>query len=291
MDRWVEKPQDDYLQFLPVWIRLRNLPVNYYTEKSIKEIAQCVGKVLEVVFDTEKAQVQDYVRVRVLLPVANPMRNSKEVQLPTGELVLISFDYERIRKRCFQCQRLTHDKNHCSFKSSSSIKAISRNLLDQGKRVEINLQDLGQEKLDTAMLKEQGVLVSAFKDPKTSVKDLWKPSIHPCLPLIANTQTDDFCTEMPDLDIITGFSKGYDEASSSGSSKKNLSRKKTPASWSRQGKSRQDLPLKEKIIQEEEIGRFDKVFKRKAVVASTTEPKCIKREKTTVVPGEPSLDQ
>ncbi|KAL9299321.1 hypothetical protein AtNW77_Chr2g0230691 [Arabidopsis thaliana] len=64
MDRWVEKPQDDYLQFLPVWIRLRNLPVNYYTEKSIKEIAQCVGKVLEVVFDTEKAQVQDYVRVR-----------------------------------------------------------------------------------------------------------------------------------------------------------------------------------------------------------------------------------
>jgi len=49
--------------------------------------------------------------------------------------------------------------------------------------------------------------------------------------------------------------------------------------------------LKEKIIQEEEIGQFDKVFKRKAGVASTTEPKCIKREKTTVVPGEPSLDQ
>ncbi|KAL9280889.1 hypothetical protein AtNW77_Chr5g0113051 [Arabidopsis thaliana] len=45
MDRWVEKPLDDYLQFLPVWIRLRNLPVNYYMEKSIMEIAQCVGKV------------------------------------------------------------------------------------------------------------------------------------------------------------------------------------------------------------------------------------------------------
>jgi len=118
------------------------------------EIAQCVGKVLEVVFDTEKAQVQDYVRVRVLFPVANPLCNSKEVQLPTGELVLISFDYERIRKRCFHCQRLTHDKNRCSFKSSSSIKALSRNLLDLGKRVEVNLQDLGQGNLDIVMLKE-----------------------------------------------------------------------------------------------------------------------------------------
>jgi len=57
-----------------------------------------------------------------------------------------------------------------------------------------------------------------------------KPSIHPCLPLISNTQVDDFYAEMPDLDIITGFNRGCDEASSSGSSKKNLSRKKTPAS-------------------------------------------------------------
>ncbi|CAD5324597.1 unnamed protein product [Arabidopsis thaliana] len=72
MDRWVEKPTEDYLMFLPVWIRLRNIPVNYYTEDTIREIASCVGKVLKVELDLEKSQAQDYVRVHVILDVRNP---------------------------------------------------------------------------------------------------------------------------------------------------------------------------------------------------------------------------
>jgi len=71
--------------------------------------------------DFDKSQVQDYVRVRVFFPMSNLLRNSKAVQLPTGEIVIISFDYERIRKWCFQCQRLTHVKSRCSFKVSGSV--------------------------------------------------------------------------------------------------------------------------------------------------------------------------
>lgn len=46
----------DYLNFLPVWIRLWNIPVNYYTKETIKELASVVGPVLEVNFDAEKSQ-------------------------------------------------------------------------------------------------------------------------------------------------------------------------------------------------------------------------------------------
>ena len=49
-----------YLLFLPVWIRLYNTLVNYYTKETIEEIAKCVGKVLEIVLDLDKSQVQDY---------------------------------------------------------------------------------------------------------------------------------------------------------------------------------------------------------------------------------------
>ena len=31
MERWIEDPPLDYLGFLPVWIRLRNIPFNHYT--------------------------------------------------------------------------------------------------------------------------------------------------------------------------------------------------------------------------------------------------------------------
>ncbi|ANM62508.1 Ta11-like non-LTR retrotransposon [Arabidopsis thaliana] len=64
MQKWIEKPPDDYLRFLPIWVRIRNIPVNYYTEDTIKEIAGCLGKVMQVVMDPEKSQVQDYVRVQ-----------------------------------------------------------------------------------------------------------------------------------------------------------------------------------------------------------------------------------
>ncbi|XP_019095330.1 PREDICTED: uncharacterized protein LOC109130252 [Camelina sativa] len=115
MERWVADPPANYLMFLPVWIRLRNLPVNHYTKDTIGEIAGCVGQVLELPFDEKEAQSKDYVRVRILLDVSKGLKNFKELQLPNGSLVKIGIDYERVRKRCFQCQRLTHDKSRCPF--------------------------------------------------------------------------------------------------------------------------------------------------------------------------------
>jgi len=73
------------------------------------------GRCWKFFLDLDKSQVEDYVRVRVMFLVANPLRNAKEVQLPTREMVTIPFDYERTRKHCFHCQRLTHDKNRCSI--------------------------------------------------------------------------------------------------------------------------------------------------------------------------------
>lgn len=70
--------------------------------------------------DLEKSQAQDYVRVQVVFDVRNPLRNSKEVQVPTGEVVSVTFDYEHIRKRCFLCQRLTYDKADCPSRQQGS---------------------------------------------------------------------------------------------------------------------------------------------------------------------------
>ncbi|KAG7585782.1 hypothetical protein ISN45_Aa02g011310 [Arabidopsis thaliana x Arabidopsis arenosa] len=191
MEKWIEKPPDDYLMFLPVWIRLRNIPVNYYTKDTIEEIAECVGQVLEVIFDLEKSQVQDYVRVRVLFPVSNPLHNSKEVQLQPGEVVSISFDYERVRKRCFQCQRLTHDKNRSSFKPSTSILSPSRNL--QGKEKQ---QDVVSQERDHFKINSDG--------PKLLV-DAMKSSASPNLLDSLRATDDELFDDIPDLEIFTGF--------------------------------------------------------------------------------------
>ena len=53
-------------------------------------------------------------RVRVFFDVSRPVRRSKVVNLPKGGgSVTILYDFERIQKRCYHCQRLTHEKDKC----------------------------------------------------------------------------------------------------------------------------------------------------------------------------------
>ncbi|KAL1200359.1 hypothetical protein V5N11_017608 [Cardamine amara subsp. amara] len=86
-----------------------------YDVAAIEEIADYIRQVVEVAFDPLKPQSKGYIRVHVLFDVSKPLRNNKEFELRSGGVVKISFKYERIRKRCFQCQRLTHDKSRCPF--------------------------------------------------------------------------------------------------------------------------------------------------------------------------------
>ncbi|XP_024014715.1 uncharacterized protein LOC112088552 [Eutrema salsugineum] len=102
-NRWVERPPEDYLKFMPVWIQIRNIPVNYYTEASIYDLVDIIGKVEEIAFDPEKPQSKDYVRVKVKFDVSKPVRISKAVILPTEETTTVWYDFKRIQKCCYNC--------------------------------------------------------------------------------------------------------------------------------------------------------------------------------------------
>ncbi|CAL9214624.1 unnamed protein product [Arabidopsis halleri] len=122
----------------------RSILVNHYTKDTIKKIAGCVGRVIDFPFDEEEAQSNDYVRVRVLLDLSKGLRNSKDLELPNGLIVKIGVDYERLRKRCFQCQRLTHDKSKCPFIQpiaedvSAHVSSQLSTVVDKGKSVDVS---------------------------------------------------------------------------------------------------------------------------------------------------------
>ncbi|XP_018473650.1 uncharacterized protein LOC108844859 [Raphanus sativus] len=115
MERWVEKPPEDYLQHIMVWVQMRNIPVNHYTKKALWALGDFAGQVVEVAFDPDKPQTRDYIRVLVKFNVAKPLRRFKKITTPGGEEVYIRYDYERLQKRCYTCQRLTHERDHCPF--------------------------------------------------------------------------------------------------------------------------------------------------------------------------------
>ncbi|XP_020871888.1 uncharacterized protein LOC110225900 [Arabidopsis lyrata subsp. lyrata] len=270
MEKWLENPPPDYLMFLPIWVRLRNLPVNYYTKDTIEDIAACVGKVLQVGLDLEKSQVQDYVRVQVLLNVSNPLRNSKEVQLPTGEIVIISFDYERVRKRCFNCQRLSHDKTRCPFKLSTSPKVSSVVSEEKLKEKEVINKDFHMQLSTPSPIKFMADAMKKYGDSK----------------VISNSLEENFEEDLSDLELFVGFKTGSCEASSSANGNKKDAANKVKTSWQRNSKSAKELLMKEKVSNFDSKEKFDRVFKRKAQFPDTEVSKVIKRDNKTVVPQE-----
>lgn len=116
IERWVENPPTDYLQFIEVWVQIRNIPVNHYTIPTITMLGEFVGQVVEVAFDPSKSQITEYVRVKVKFDVSKPVCRSKNINFKEG-MVNILYDFERIQKRCYFCQRLTHEQEACPLKA------------------------------------------------------------------------------------------------------------------------------------------------------------------------------
>lgn len=110
LERWVEISPEDYLQYIPLWVQISKIPVNFYTKKALYALGDIIGEVKMVAFDPSKPITQPFVRVQVKFNVAKPLRTSKVIDLGEGKSTIIHFNYENIQKGCFTCFRLNHEK-------------------------------------------------------------------------------------------------------------------------------------------------------------------------------------
>lgn len=78
LERWIEFPPEDYLHIFPIWVRMRNIPVNHYTYETIEQIGEEIGQVKKVAFDPSKSQSKGYVCVQVLFDVSRPLKQKRQ---------------------------------------------------------------------------------------------------------------------------------------------------------------------------------------------------------------------
>ena len=88
IDRWYEYPPENYLQFIPIWVQIWNLPINQFTVPAIKSLGNLIGQVTEVAFDPERSQLQEFVRVKVIFDVSRPLRKSKVLNIKEGTTIV-----------------------------------------------------------------------------------------------------------------------------------------------------------------------------------------------------------
>ncbi|XP_013726243.2 uncharacterized protein LOC106430017 [Brassica napus] len=114
LERWTANPPENFLQSMLIWIRIRHIPVNFFTIETMYKLASEVGKVEEVAYDPKVSHTKDYIRALVLFDTNNPAKAARKLTVKGGT-VTIEFEYEKIHKRCFHCLRLSHEKAKCPY--------------------------------------------------------------------------------------------------------------------------------------------------------------------------------
>ena len=93
-----------------VWIRLNELPIEYYNAKALHQIGKSIGNVLRIDTHTAIETKGKFARICEQIDINKPLVTA---------ILIGKFEqpvcYEGIQKLCFGCGRVGHQKNHCPY--------------------------------------------------------------------------------------------------------------------------------------------------------------------------------
>ncbi|XP_075670361.1 uncharacterized protein LOC142640156 [Castanea sativa] len=110
------KPYTASVTSIAMWIRLNELPIEYYETQKLEQIGSTIGTVLKIDTHTAVEARGRYARLCVQLDVNKPFITS--IQISEFEQFV---NYEGIQRLCFSCGCLGHRKESCPY----SIKPAS----------------------------------------------------------------------------------------------------------------------------------------------------------------------
>ncbi|KAJ6714928.1 GLYCINE-RICH CELL WALL STRUCTURAL PROTEIN 1.8-LIKE [Salix viminalis] len=112
LQKWTPKFQFDRsrISALPVWVRLRGLPLPLWTKEGLSMVASMLGKPLSCNEKTISCCRLDYARLCVELDARLPFVHKFEVESPiTEEPQLVRVEYEWKPPRCMKCHSFGHN--------------------------------------------------------------------------------------------------------------------------------------------------------------------------------------
>lgn len=167
LQKWEAIVSKDFSSTITFWVDIIGIPLHHCTDKTVsiigKELGPLSGKIVE------KA------RVRVDINGLKPLEMSLEICLPTGELTVVEFVYEKLEKHCFSCFSLSHEKKHCPFLSTTAArvdKPLGVNQLKTLTRIEDDKKRQGERKRPRSALDEEERYRPKDRGGRVSARDL-----------------------------------------------------------------------------------------------------------------------
>ncbi|KAL8475083.1 hypothetical protein ACS0TY_031490 [Phlomoides rotata] len=110
-----ELPMSVPLKFIRFWIQIYGLPIGYFNESIGTALGNFVGRFLEYDASNLTSVWREYMRVRVEADVDLPLKRFKNIKLGSGESVMVTFKYEKLKIFCFICGKLDHQEGSCDI--------------------------------------------------------------------------------------------------------------------------------------------------------------------------------
>lgn len=120
LQRWEPTISPTFPSTISFWIRIHGLPLHYWTDQTLYTIGKALG-------DASKRDVRG-ARVRVDINGLQPLDMKSEIELPSGEITEVEFEYMKIEKHCFNCFSLSHEEEDCPSRAIGDRPAKERKL-------------------------------------------------------------------------------------------------------------------------------------------------------------------
>ena len=114
------RPSEAAVNTVAVWVRLPELPVEYYDKESLLLIGQALGPVLRVDFNTASGARGRFAKLCIQLDLDKPL--VKTVRMGRVRQAVV---YEGIGLLCFNCGRIGHKLDRCPERGGSSTAPVA----------------------------------------------------------------------------------------------------------------------------------------------------------------------
>ncbi|RID43868.1 hypothetical protein BRARA_I00703, partial [Brassica rapa] len=114
LHRWEPVVSNSFPRMIAFWIRIHDLPLHFWTLEALTTIGEELGPILD--------KDVDHARVRVLIDGLKKLEMRLPLELPSGDEIYVTLEYEKLEKHCFICYSLCHEKDACPLNRVKSTK-------------------------------------------------------------------------------------------------------------------------------------------------------------------------
>ncbi|GAV92664.1 DUF4283 domain-containing protein [Cephalotus follicularis] len=148
---------------VPVWVKLMNIPMEYWTVQGLSRLASVLGTPLHMVPATEGKQLISFARICVEMKADQQFPDVIKTRRSDGTLVEVKVEYSWKPPVCDRCKVFDHSTKGCPHKQVINVEA-------QGKRIALDpegwveVKGKGKEKLAVEEAPKAPYLKPALKN-------------------------------------------------------------------------------------------------------------------------------